>query len=486
MIYKLKHNSIKNKEFDEILNQCKNEIGINRNIQIIKQNFVSAPALIGIFSPQILMPVYTENMSKEDLRFVILHELGHYKRKDLWLNELLLFLQCVYWFNPIIWYLFKNFRADIELLNDNFVLKKIGTDKSKDYAKSLVTVLGYSRKISLVPKMICMSDGKKNVERRIKMIKLKEQFKKHKIAIPIICIIFIAVISTMFLTTKAISEQQAVELLENSIKYNDGKIYFTIPKEYGKVEQWNIIIAGRQEFSDGMSMSAHFFEQENQENKWEKGKTYSIDINENNFTELNMDVFLADKAEKSIDLMTYFNNEAIKKIKSIQFQNQEGNPQNFQVVGEFPQQWVVKPYNEESYLPGDFENSVTIYNGDTIIGSIGYSYFNVNDIDIPQEDYYKAVYTELRLSSLYVWDPYTMSFSDDNVETGVAELWYLKPDEIDNYMGQLPNCPAIETKAILSYNKNLGVYIGLAFNPDQIENINIEELAKTIKIMELS
>lgn len=199
--YKINKHKIKSEQHHNLLLECKKTMGIKSDIRIIVQNYIDSPALMGIFKPKILLPKYIEDMSQENISYIILHELAHFKRRDMIVNYLLLALQAVYWFNPVVWLLFRFIREDMELLNDAYVINHIGFEKSTHYARSLVEVLGHTHNISLVPKLICMVDGKKNVERRIKMIKLGETFKQHKIIISIACIMVVCVVSILLLTS---------------------------------------------------------------------------------------------------------------------------------------------------------------------------------------------------------------------------------------------------------------------------------------------
>lgn len=198
--YKIKINTINSEKYEKLLLECKEKLGIKAEIEVVLQDYITSPALMGVIKPKIILPKFTEDMSEENLFYILMHELAHFKRKDMHLNYLLLALQAIYWFNPLIWVMFKFIREDMELLNDSYLLNRIGEENSKHYARSLVEVLGQSHDISLVPKLLCMVDGKKNVERRIKMIKLGETFKKHKVIVAVACLLIISVVSVLFLT----------------------------------------------------------------------------------------------------------------------------------------------------------------------------------------------------------------------------------------------------------------------------------------------
>ena len=55
---------------------------------------------------------------------------------------------------------------------------------------------------------------------------------------------------------------------------------------------------------DGMGMSIHFFEEENNSKSWENGKKYEIEPVNENITELNLDIFMGAN-EYNIDLFAY-------------------------------------------------------------------------------------------------------------------------------------------------------------------------------------
>ncbi|MCL2298815.1 MAG: hypothetical protein FWC27_01555, partial [Firmicutes bacterium] len=187
--------------YEALLSSCQDSLGIKRRVRIILQSHVGTPALLGVMRPEILLPEYAENMSDARLEYVILHELSHLKRGDGLVNALLLAIRAVYWFNPLVWLLLKFVREDMELANDAAVLKGMGQEERKEYSLSLVEVLmgcGKQRHT-----MLCMTDGKKNIERRIGMIQLGEFFKRRKWVIAVAGVLVIAGIAALFLTQGA-------------------------------------------------------------------------------------------------------------------------------------------------------------------------------------------------------------------------------------------------------------------------------------------
>ncbi len=63
-----------------------------------------SPAVCGLFQPVILLPrKLVDKLSIEQLRTVLLHELIHLRRRDLWVNCAQTLLQIAAWWHPLLW-----------------------------------------------------------------------------------------------------------------------------------------------------------------------------------------------------------------------------------------------------------------------------------------------------------------------------------------------------------------------------------------------
>ena len=87
----------------------------------------------GLFHPTIVVPVERHG---EDVAPIMLHELMHYKYKDLWIAALLRLLTVVYWFNPVVWVCFQWALTDSEAACDQRVLET-GLIPREQYAGAL-------------------------------------------------------------------------------------------------------------------------------------------------------------------------------------------------------------------------------------------------------------------------------------------------------------------------------------------------------------
>jgi beta-lactamase regulating signal transducer with metallopeptidase domain/HEAT repeat protein len=125
---------------EELLGICAREMGVRRRIGIRLSDAVPGPALCGLFRPVILMPErVAENLSDSQLRAVLLHELAHFQRGDLWINHLQTLLQIVYWWHPLLWLANARIRQVREEAVDETVLVAL-RDESETYPETLLNV----------------------------------------------------------------------------------------------------------------------------------------------------------------------------------------------------------------------------------------------------------------------------------------------------------------------------------------------------------
>ena len=71
----------------ELLENCKERMGVSVSVSIIKTSGIGIPAVFGVTRPWLLMPEkILASLDQKKLKYVILHELAHLKRKDILLN----------------------------------------------------------------------------------------------------------------------------------------------------------------------------------------------------------------------------------------------------------------------------------------------------------------------------------------------------------------------------------------------------------------
>lgn len=106
-LYKICKNSIpcevdKQQKFRDICDQLNIDFD---KIKVYQNYSMQIPMIVGLFYPKIIIPVkdYTQN----ELDTIFKHELTHYQQKDIWLKHFVMFISCVQFFNPLVWWLHK-------------------------------------------------------------------------------------------------------------------------------------------------------------------------------------------------------------------------------------------------------------------------------------------------------------------------------------------------------------------------------------------
>ena len=140
---------LQNPEVRRLYHRCLAEMGIHRNIPVYSTAFLKSPIIVGLLKPCIYLPIHLiSDYSESDMRYILLHELQHYKHKDAVASYLMNLAGVIYWFNPLVWYALKEMRNDREVACDTSVLKILEEDDYEDYGNTLIN---FAEKVSLTP-----------------------------------------------------------------------------------------------------------------------------------------------------------------------------------------------------------------------------------------------------------------------------------------------------------------------------------------------
>jgi beta-lactamase regulating signal transducer with metallopeptidase domain len=89
--------------FHARLVQVASRLGIERLPAVVFSPDTVSPAVYGVVRPVLLLPAdYFDHLTEAEGEHVLVHELAHLKRRDLWVQGLALALHVVYWFNPLM------------------------------------------------------------------------------------------------------------------------------------------------------------------------------------------------------------------------------------------------------------------------------------------------------------------------------------------------------------------------------------------------
>lgn len=140
---------LQNKTVRLLYHNCLREMKIKRNIPVYSTAFLKSPVIVGLFNPRIYLPIHLiSDFNAADMRYMLLHELQHYRHKDTLAAFFMNFFGVLYWCNPCVWYALKEMRNDREVACDTSVLKLLDESEYEDYGNTLIN---FAKKVSLTP-----------------------------------------------------------------------------------------------------------------------------------------------------------------------------------------------------------------------------------------------------------------------------------------------------------------------------------------------
>ena len=187
---------LQNQQVKTIYYDCLKELKISHQVPVYSTAFLKSPVLIGIIHPRIYIPIHLiSELNPDDMRFMLLHELQHYRHKDTLIGFLMVISNILYWFNPFIWYALKEIHCDRELACDSAVLQMISTDEYQAYG---TTLINFAEKMSSFssPLAVGMSGNFRQMKRRILNIAI---FRKETLYQKMRALIIYLVISAVFI-----------------------------------------------------------------------------------------------------------------------------------------------------------------------------------------------------------------------------------------------------------------------------------------------
>ena len=212
--------SCEDEEVRRLFDHCKEIMGINKDIEL--KEGAEAPMLMGLYKPTIYI---SDDYTRNELRHVLIHELCHYKHRDILINILATIILCIFWYNPIMWICFYAVRKDIEVYCDARAIEVTG--EKKEYAVVLLkTAAG---KNSFIFASSSFLNSEKEVSKRIKYI---ANFKKPTTWIAITAVIIVCVMGIVALTNATDGHSNKMESVIYPTDGSFGYLIFSVPEDW--------------------------------------------------------------------------------------------------------------------------------------------------------------------------------------------------------------------------------------------------------------
>lgn len=149
----------------EELSAIAEQMGATGSVELSVNPLLSSPTLTGIFRPGIILP--GAEVSREDFRYIVIHELTHCKRWDIFYKWLVQFVVCLHWFNPFVHLMGREVNNACEFSCDEAVLEKTGYENARDYGKTLLNTMAAVGKYRESSAAVTLSANKALLKERL-------------------------------------------------------------------------------------------------------------------------------------------------------------------------------------------------------------------------------------------------------------------------------------------------------------------------------
>ena len=139
--------------------------GVGKPVELCVNPLISSPLLIGAFRPCVVLP--RADIPEKEFWYIALHELTHYKRRDMFYKWLVQVTVCLHWFNPLVYLMSREITRACEFSCDEAVLTKMGCDNAQDYGKTLLNAMAAVGKYKESVGAVTLSENKQLLKERL-------------------------------------------------------------------------------------------------------------------------------------------------------------------------------------------------------------------------------------------------------------------------------------------------------------------------------
>lgn len=189
---RIKYNAVitDNSTYLASLQEQKLSLHISKDIPLLVYKEINSPLLIGYRNPCIILP--NNDYTKDQITFILKHELTHYKHHDLYIKLLLIVSNALHWFNPIIYLLVRQASLTMELYCDEDVTAKQTLSYREQYSMTLLQIMKGGNSHSPALLSTGFTNYAKHTKERFRHIMNTSTKKKGSILIILsICIVLI-------------------------------------------------------------------------------------------------------------------------------------------------------------------------------------------------------------------------------------------------------------------------------------------------------
>lgn len=219
-----------NKEVSDIkilnlLSDCEEKLNIKTRVELSRNSLIASPMLIGFFRPRIILPV--GELEDKELSYIFVHELTHYKQRDMFYKWLIQIVVCVHWFNPFVYLLEKEVNKSCELSCDEKIISILNEKAKREYGDTLISFLKSNNLYKSSLASVTLTEGAEQLKERLGTIM---KFRKKSKAIIVVTAIFTVAVCVCFF---AIGAYAAPSVANDMKTWKDSEILNEILTEDG-------------------------------------------------------------------------------------------------------------------------------------------------------------------------------------------------------------------------------------------------------------
>lgn len=186
------------------------EISTNNKAKLYQCINIRSPISLGVFKRVVIVPKNIEMESQIKKKYVFMHELLHFRRGHLVMNNVIALFHILYWFNPVVIILLKRLREDMEMDCDYAVLKLLREEESYNYG-TIILDYALKHKKEHLPLTSGISNTKSAIRNRIEKISNYEPATiktKRKNNLVLFTVVLISLIMTPLLSANASNNEK--------------------------------------------------------------------------------------------------------------------------------------------------------------------------------------------------------------------------------------------------------------------------------------
>ncbi len=187
-------NEISDIKILNLLSDCEEKLNISTRVELSCNPLIASPMLIGFVRPRIVLPA--RELEDKALSYIFLHELAHYKQKDMFYKWLIQIVVCVHWFNPLVYLLEK----EVNKSCDEKVISICDERAKREYGDTLISFLKSNNLYKSSFASVTLSEGAEQLKERLGAIM---KFRKQSKAMIAVTGIFTVAVCVCFFVTGA-------------------------------------------------------------------------------------------------------------------------------------------------------------------------------------------------------------------------------------------------------------------------------------------